>query len=231
MNDSFVTLQPLATVDRDHSMCSNPMGNSQDSDPRIAFFNRIAPDWDTNGQDPDDTVRQLEEFADLLRLQPGNNLLEVGCGTGQITGWLARQVAPGQVVAVDFAETMLTQAKKKDIPAKWHHADVCRDDLGQSCFDVVLCFHSFPHFADQAAAVTNLARTLRPNGRFLVMHLAGSAQINAFHDEVGGEVAGDHLPCTDKWESLLAANNLSVRNHIDRDGLFFLEAVLDSNVQ
>jgi SAM-dependent methyltransferase len=193
-------------------------------DPRIAFFNELAPRWDAVGQDPVATIDQLEAHGELLQLAAGEDLLEVGCGTGQITSWLARQVAPGRVVAVDFAAEMLQQARRKSIPAEFRCADVCRDDLEAQCFDVVLCFHSFPHFRDQHAALGNLARALRSTGRLIVLHLAGSAQINAFHDQVGGAVGGDHLPARSTWDGLLAANGLAVRQYLDREGLFLLVA-------
>lgn len=195
-------------------------------DPRIAFFNGLADRWDSGEQDPAETVSRLAGLSDLVQLKPGHDLLEVGCGTGQITGWLASQVAPGRVVAVDFAEAMLDQARHKGIPAELRCVDVCDADLGERCFDVVFCFHSFPHFRDQSAALRHLARALRPTGRLLVIHLAGSAEINAFHDQVGGAVAGDHLPVGDAWGPLLASAGLRLQDYQDREGLFFLAAGL-----
>ena len=82
-------------------------------DPRVEFFGGLAERWDEVGQNPSATVARLAELSGLLQLKPGTDLLEVGCGTGQITGWLAEQVAPGKVVAVDFAEAMLQQARRK----------------------------------------------------------------------------------------------------------------------
>ncbi len=205
-------------------MSQQTRSSHADEDPRRHYFEELAPRWDVDGQDPGGTVERLEALADQLQLQPGMDLLEVGCGTGQITGWLAARVAPGQVVAVDFAEAMLAQARRKQLAAEFRRADVCRDPLGQRCFDVVLCFHSFPHFRDQAAALRNLASALRPGGRLMVMHLAGSAQINAFHDEVGGAVAGDHLPSCADWECLLAQAGLQIRQFLDHDDLFLLVA-------
>jgi ubiquinone/menaquinone biosynthesis C-methylase UbiE len=194
------------------------------SDPRIEFFGDLAPRWDEVGQNPSATVTRLAELSSLLDLQPGTDLLEVGCGTGQITGWLAEQVAPGKVVAVDFAEAMLDQARCKQLVAEFRCADVCRDDLGTQCFDTILCFHSFPHFRNKPAAVRNLARALRSSGRLIVMHLAGSREINAFHDQVGGAVHGDHLPSLDDWQTLLATVGLEIQQHVDRSDLFFLTA-------
>lgn len=194
-------------------------------DPRIGYFAELAHRWDTAGQDPAITVERLAGLKDVLGLEPGSDLLEAGCGTGQITAWLAAQVAPGRVVAVDFAEPMLECARRKGIPAEFRCADVCCADLGEDCFDAVLCFHSFPHFRDQTAAAVNLARALRPGGRLLVMHLASRAEINAFHDQVGGAVSGDHLPGQTEWETLLARAGLRPADHQDRQGLFFLAAV------
>jgi ubiquinone/menaquinone biosynthesis C-methylase UbiE len=159
-----------------------------------------------------------------LALQPGSDLLEVGCGTGQISGWLAQQIAPGRLVAVDFAEAMLEQARRKSAAAEFRCADVCRDDLGTDCFDTILCFHSFPHFRDQAAAVTTLARALRASGRLLIMHLAGRREINSFHDHVGGAVHGDHLPSLEDWSVLLSQAGLQMQQHVDQSDLYILSA-------
>jgi ubiquinone/menaquinone biosynthesis C-methylase UbiE len=199
------------------------------NDPRIAFFDRLAADWDHAEQDPRETIRRIEELDDLLRLRPGLDVLEVGCGTGQLTGWLAARVAPGCVTAIDFSEGMLRQARSKGIDAAFVRCDVCRDELAHDSADLVFCFHSFPHFRDQPAAVQNLAAALRPGGRMVVVHLASTAAINAFHDRVGGDIAGDHLPDEQRWNALLAASGLRRMRWIDREGLFFLEAEKDAN--
>ena len=206
----------------------SPLGSNSrsplDGDPRIAFFDRLADQWDHDEQDPLDTIRRVGEQAELLGLQPGEDVLEVGCGTGQLTGWLVEQVRPARVVALDFSAKMLKHARAKAIDAEFRHLDVCSDAPGESSFDVVLCFHSFPHYRDQAAALKNLAGALKPGGRLLVMHLNSSADVNAFHDSVGGHVTGDHLPSADAWPDLLATAGLKQTELIDQPGLFFLRA-------
>ena len=188
----------------------------------VAYFDSLAARWDATGPDPTVTLRRLGELSALLRLKRGEDLLEVGCGTGQITGWLVDQLGLGRVVAIDFSEAMLDQARRRNVPAEFRIADVCCDDLGEGRFDVVLCFHSFPHFRDQSAALKRFARALRPAGRLLVMHLAGSAQISARHAQAGGAVAGDRLPSKDAWQSMLSAARLEIREFTDREDLFFL---------
>ena len=169
-------------------------------------------------------TRCLAEHCDLLGLTPGQDLLEVGCGTGKTTGWLAAQMAPGRVTGLDFSPKMIEGARGKGINAEFRRADVCCDDLGQGLYDVTLCLHSFPHFRDQAAALCNLSGALKGQGRLIVMHMAGSRHINEFHAGIDGPVRGDRLPQADGWVDLLRQAEMKFVRLIDREDLFLLEA-------
>lgn len=195
-------------------------------DPRIAFFDAHAPAWDRTGPDPALTLRRLRDLDERLGLRSGQDLLEVGCGTGQITAWLEERVRPGRVVAADFSAAMLAQARARGIAAEFVHLDICQDGSLSGEFDVVLCFHAFPHFRDPAVALRQIARHLRPGGELLVLHLAGSAQLNAFHQHVGGPVGHDHLPPLSQWPALLSRAGLSLAEAEDRDDLFLVRARL-----
>jgi len=193
-------------------------------DPRIEYFDALAAGWDTEGASGGEMIAFLRKHGKLLGLVPGQNLLEVGCGTGKTTAWLAAQVAPGRTTAVDFSPEMIQQARQKGIDAEFHCADACSDDLGRNCYDVILCFHSFPHFRDQLAALRNLSRSLNAAGRVIVMHMAGSGHINEFHASIDGPVRGDALPAGDAWTELLERAGMQLVRLIDREDLFFLEA-------
>ena len=169
----------------------------------------------------------LERRAGLLGLRSGECVLEIGCGTGQLTGWLAERVRPGRVVAIDFSPEMLRVAQSKNIPATFRLADVCQDDLGHAEFDLALCFHSFPHFRDQPVALRNLSRCLKPGGRLIVMHLNSRDEINSFHHGVGGSMADDFLPDDRCWSfGWMPLAFGSPRISDGQDG-FFLRAVVD----
>ena len=190
----------------------------------VAFFDQLAENWDTAEQDAAATIRRVEELDELLNLGDGQELLEVGCGTGQLTSWLAARVSPAKVTAVDVSPKMLEIARTKSAAAEFRLADVCRDPLEPDRYDVVFCFHCVPHFHDIPAAVNNLARSLKPHGRLLVVHLNSRSQINDFHDRVGGAVAGHHLPDDPRWEALLSQAGLKKTKLIDCKGLYLLEA-------
>jgi demethylmenaquinone methyltransferase/2-methoxy-6-polyprenyl-1,4-benzoquinol methylase len=205
---------------------NHPGAPDSAQDPRIAFFDRQAPTWDVQGPDPVNTLRRLGELDGQLGLAPGQDLLEVGCGTGQITGWLAQAVRPGRVVAVDFSAAMLERARARGLEAEFRLVDICVEQPAGEAFDVVLCFHSFPHFRDSAAALRQIARLLKPGGRLSVLHLAGSAPLNAFHQQVGGAVGHDRLPPAAEWPMLLEAAGLRLISAEDREDLFLLKARL-----
>lgn len=195
-------------------------------DPRIAFFNQHAPTWDQTGPDPAATLRRLQELNGRLGLGAGQDVLEIGCGTGQITGWLAGRVKPGKVVAADFAPAMLEQARRRGLEADFVLMDICREEPVRRQFDVVLCFHSFPHFRDQEAALRQIARLLKPGGQLLVVHLVGSRQLNAFHHNVGGPVGHDHLPPASTWGGLVIPAGMRITEAVDQEDLFLVKATL-----
>lgn len=194
-------------------------------DPRVAFFDALAAAWDRTGPDPASTLRKLQALSDTLGLQPGWNVLEVGCGTGQITAWLAAAVYPGRVTAADFSPAMLARARARGVDADFVLLDICGEAPGSPPFDVVLCFNSFPHFRDKPAALRHMACSLQPAGQLLVLHLAGSAQINQFHHGVGGPVAHDFLAAAEDWAGLVAPHGLRISEAVDREDLFLVRAV------
>jgi demethylmenaquinone methyltransferase/2-methoxy-6-polyprenyl-1,4-benzoquinol methylase len=201
--------------------------SSDDPDPRIDFFDRQAAGWDDEGPGPEDKAAQLEAIDGLLGLRSGMDLLEVGCGTGQLTAWLAARVAPGTVTAVDFSPEMIREAKKKSPPAELRCLDVCSEPLEAASLDVVFCHHVFPHLRDQGGALRNFSRALRPGGRLIVIHMRGSKEINDFHASLEGVVSTDLLPVGDAWLGLLEQAGMRRGHHEDHEGLFFLEAFKD----
>ncbi len=194
-------------------------------DPRIAYFDSLADGWEAEEPRRGDMIARVELQRGLLGLSAGQDVLEVGCGTGKLTGWLVEQVAPGRVMGIDFSTRMIEQARRTGADAEFACRDVCDGGLGTARFDTIFCFHCFPHFRDSQTALDHLTAAMKPQGRFLVMHLAGSRQLNAFHAALEGPVAADRLPEGEEWNPLLRRAGLREEQRIDREDLFFLRAV------
>jgi ubiquinone/menaquinone biosynthesis C-methylase UbiE len=194
------------------------------ADPRIAYFDQLAPRWDTQCSNPSAVLQRLTALRPRLPLQPGLRLLEVGCGTGQITGWLTEQVAPGRVTAMDFSPAMLEVARARGVSADFLQGDICAGPPPGGPFDVALCFNAFPHFRDQDAALRNLAAALKSAGQLVVLHLCGSEVLNQFHHQLNPPVNHDHLPPLDCWPLMLRDAGLLYEEGVDQPDLFLIRA-------
>jgi SAM-dependent methyltransferase len=98
---------------------------------------------------------------------PGARTLEVGCGNGSISAWLAGRVAPGgRAVAVDL-DLSLAGA---DVPGlELRQADILAGPVQPEDFDLVTARAVLHHVADAQAAVVNLVASARPGGTILLI--------------------------------------------------------------
>ncbi len=112
------------------------------------------------------------------QLAPGQNVLDLGTGTGSAALRAAAQVATGQVLGVDISPAMLTSARAR--AEAGHLANVSfRVGSGEAIpaddrsVDVVLASLSVMFMLDRAAAAHEIARVLRPGGRLVAAVWAG----------------------------------------------------------
>src|SRR6516165_7902413 len=109
---------------------------------------------------------ELRAAIDSLRLRPGMRVLDAGCGTGEMLGWLAAAVAPGGLaVGVDLSRTHLAAARHSSPDALLLQADLLRVPLVVGSFDLVWSVNTVHHLPDPAVGARALAGLLRPGGR------------------------------------------------------------------
>lgn len=105
--------------------------------------------------------------------QSGENILDVACGTGIV----ARQTAPrvgvtGTVVGVDINPAMLTVARSLPAPEgasiDWRDGSALSLPLPDNAFDLVLCQAGLQFFPDRPAALREMYRVLKPDGRVAI---------------------------------------------------------------
>ncbi|WP_426566949.1 class I SAM-dependent methyltransferase [Angustibacter sp. McL0619] len=109
-----------------------------------------------------------EAGVHLLGDVSGRLVLEVGAGAAQCSRWLAGQGA--RPVAVDLSIGMLRQGRaiETDAPVPMVQADACRLPLGDSSVDLACsAYGAVPFVADSAALMQEVARVLRPGGRWV----------------------------------------------------------------
>ncbi|MGH3791010.1 MAG: class I SAM-dependent methyltransferase, partial [Pseudonocardiaceae bacterium] len=105
----------------------------------------------------------------------GRRVLEVGCGSAPCARWLAAQGA--RVIGLDLSAAMLRHAvrtaRETGISIPLVQADAGRLPFAEGSFDLACsAFGAVPFVADSAAVMREVARVLRPGGRwvFAVTH-------------------------------------------------------------
>lgn len=163
---------------------------------RNEYFDSIAGQWDGLA-DIDELRARLEDGQAHLALDGAEDVVDLGCGTGNLTAFLlARAPDLRALYAVDFSARMLEMARSKidDPRVRWMQEDAARLSLPPESVDLVICFSAWPHFPDPGAVLARMHRVLRPGGRFVVYHVASRETINDIHRGVGGLIAEDVLP-------------------------------------
>jgi ubiquinone/menaquinone biosynthesis C-methylase UbiE len=113
--------------------------------------------------------------ADDLQLQSGDQVLDVGCGTGRLAIVFSERVgATGSVNGIDPAAEMIkrasNRARKRGVPATFQVAFAQDLPFADATFDAVACTLALHHVAedDQLTSVQEMYRVLRPSGRLLI---------------------------------------------------------------
>ncbi|SPE40668.1 Methyltransferase type 11 [Candidatus Sulfopaludibacter sp. SbA3] len=115
------------------------------------------------------------DLLGLLAPRAGERILDVGCGTGQLTAEIA--AAGAVVTGIDSSEAMVEQARRNAPGLDFEVHDVCRLPYREE-FDAVFSnavLHWVPQAEEAAAA---MARSLKPGGR-LVVELGGRGNVRA----------------------------------------------------
>lgn len=99
------------------------------------------------------------------RLQPGQRVLDVGCGTGIVARTAAEIVGPGgHVIGVDLNPAMLQVARQAHPELEWREGDAEALPFQADSFDATLCQSALFFFPDPARAVQEMARVVRVGG-------------------------------------------------------------------
>jgi len=114
-------------------------------------------------------IRQQSLTLSALELQPGDRLLDVGCGTGAAVREAAALVT--RAVGLDLAPGMIGEARRlaQDLSnAEFEVGDSEALPFADGEFTAVLCSTSIHHYPDPGKAVAEMARVLAPGGRIAV---------------------------------------------------------------
>ena len=119
-----------------------------------------------------DILRRRALVHEALGAQPGERVLDAGCGPGFYVAEILERVGPGgSVVGVDASAPMLGLAAKRSAAhenVSFHEGDVTALPVPDGEFDRVLSVQVLEYVDDIPAALAELLRVLRPGGRVVL---------------------------------------------------------------
>ncbi len=138
-----------------------------------AMFGRIAHRYDllnrlmTGGQD----VRWRREVIRRAQLEPGQRLLDIGAGTGDLAFEALRQQPRARVVAADFTLPMMLVGRQRPESHRilWAAADTLNLPFPEASFDAVVSGFLLRNVVDLPRALAEQFRVLKPGGRWLAL--------------------------------------------------------------
>jgi demethylmenaquinone methyltransferase / 2-methoxy-6-polyprenyl-1,4-benzoquinol methylase len=110
--------------------------------------------------------------ADLAEVGPGDRVLDVATGTGDLAIELASRVGPtGEVVGSDFSEEMLQLARKKAPGQRFEWGNALQLPYPDGRFDAATVGFGARNFSDLDRGLGEMARVVRPGGRVVVLEI------------------------------------------------------------
>ncbi len=119
-----------------------------------------------------DVVRRRRLVGEAVAAQPGEHVLDVGCGPGFYVEELLDQVGPdGSVTGVDVSRAMLAVAAKRvegHDNVAFHESEATTLPVADGAFDAAVSVQVLEYVPDVAAALAEIHRALRPGGRVVI---------------------------------------------------------------
>jgi SAM-dependent methyltransferase len=119
-----------------------------------------------------DVIRRRQLVMSALDVQPGEDVVDVGCGPGFCLTELAERAgAAGSVTGIDSASAMLAAAAKRaerHDNVSFHQADATSLPVPDSAFDALLSVQVLEYVPDIDSAIAEFHRVLRPGGRAVI---------------------------------------------------------------
>ncbi|MCL4386745.1 MAG: class I SAM-dependent methyltransferase [Cyanobacteria bacterium] len=133
--------------------------------------------------------KRVEYLKSLITVERGMKILDIGCGNGEFSFWLAKNGA--DVIGIDYSNAAITIAEKKKskLPKnikqkiKFIKKDVKKIKFAENYFDMVVAVDIFEHLYPEEVEILldNISKTLKPNGILFIHTEANKFYLDYAH--------------------------------------------------
>jgi ubiquinone/menaquinone biosynthesis C-methylase UbiE len=195
--------------------------------PSIAFFNSIAPKWDS-WHDLKSLHMQLSCGLKKFGIIPAEHILDVGCGTGNLTRAVLDQLSErGRVTAIDISNIMIETAKSKitDKRVQWFCEAFEQIDFAEQTFDRIICYSVWPHLTNTQGSAIIFGKWLKPAGKLHIWHTISREKVNKIHSEASTAVQNHLLASAEQTASLLMRSGYAIEDTQDDETGYLVTAI------
>ena len=107
-------------------------------------------------------------------------ILDVGCGTGRLLRAAAQRFPGARLEGIDAAEGMIEQARSQGGDARFQVGSAEHLPFEAASFDLVFSTMTFHHWDDQRTGIAEIARVLKPAGRWLLADFIATGPMRLF---------------------------------------------------
>lgn len=177
---TVVTLAKKYRFIRESDRYLDPSHHNKNIVKQKKFFNGLADSWRENSALDSQTLAALFE---KVTLPQEGRVLDVGCGTGVIDGYLI--TVCGAVDAIDISEKMIEKARSNNPGVNYFVADFYGFTT-EILYDSIIVFDAYPHFIDKEAFAAKANSLLNEGGTLWIMFDESREKINGYHTGLSG---------------------------------------------
>lgn len=184
------------------------------------YFDEMSAIWDNAVTHNKNYIREMLE---LIKIKDGDNLLDVGSGTGVLVDYIREFDVVGNILEVDISQKMLNMARAKnynDVNISYLKIDVEKDDIDGE-FDAILIYNCLPYLRNKVNTIAKLyERNLKQGGAISIFHSHGEKYINNFLSCADKRISNASLPNMDVFLKNMADYGINIRFSSDNSDAY-----------